>query len=114
MICIPCRRYQARYDNGKCADCGGGLKIPPRNWSPPKRHNKKAWREIERGNWLWDGKRVRRAYKKKRHYHWHEWITVPNATKGARGKVMSTSPRGLETPVMPGGAKPHWLKEDND
>lgn len=29
-------------------------------WSPPKKNNDRAWKRIERGEWNWDRRRVRR------------------------------------------------------
>jgi hypothetical protein len=32
----------------------------PYKWSPPKRSNAQAWKRIEKGEWLWDRRRVHR------------------------------------------------------
>lgn len=58
MVCIPCRLYDAGYE--ACRECGGEVVTPPRKWSPPQRKNKRAWKRIEKGEWLWDRRRVRR------------------------------------------------------
>lgn len=66
-ICIPCRDGNPRVvwsgDIWVHDGCGERLTSSPRNWSPPKKNNKRAWKRIANGEWLWDRRRVRRSYR---------------------------------------------------
>ena len=67
-VCIPCREV---YPGGRCRRCGSPTKLARAHggWAPPKKNNDRAWRMIEKGDWLWDKKRVTRIQLR----HWPEW-----------------------------------------
>lgn len=48
------------YEDYAIHDCGGVIQVAPRHWCPPKKNNKRAWKRVENGNWLWDHRRVLR------------------------------------------------------
>lgn len=56
-VCVPCRSVSK--DFSKCQTCGEPCVLKSR-WSPPKKTNGRAWKRIEKGEWLWDRRRVRR------------------------------------------------------
>lgn len=63
-VCIPCRLYLPKRDEGgNCATCKGEVTPTPYKWSPPKHKNVRAWKRIANGEWLWDRRRVRRGYR---------------------------------------------------
>ncbi len=63
IVCVPCRmvkRVQDFYFEPVCPSCMEPMKKMWR-WSPPKKTNNRAWKRIERGDWMWDHRRVRRV-----------------------------------------------------
>lgn len=83
MVCTTCRIYGARGEI--CTTCKGELKTPPYRWSPPKHRDKRAWKRIENGEWLWDRRRVKRRKTKWRRTKpdqkmVYNYETIPHAT----------------------------------
>lgn len=60
-VCIKCREISL---TDQCLRCGGEATLVHSKWRPPKKHNDKAWKLIEKGEWLWD---VRHIDRSKRH-----------------------------------------------
>lgn len=60
-VCTTCRRYGVRSNDDNCPTCGTLLLSAPYRWSPPKHKDKRAWRRIKNGEWLWDRRRVVRS-----------------------------------------------------
>jgi hypothetical protein len=56
-VCIPCRNV---IGWGLCPECGGE-RVTVARWSAPKKNNDRAWKRIEKGEWLWDRRRVVRS-----------------------------------------------------
>jgi len=78
-VCVPCRNV---IGWGPCPECGEPRVLKNR-WSAPRKNNDRAWKRIEKGEWLWDRRRVRRnppnaAYDKS------SWVRLPNYKKGQR------------------------------
>lgn len=46
------------------------------HWQAPKRNNNRAWKRIEKGEWLWDRRRLRRGIAN--HYTDEAWLPKPN------------------------------------
>lgn len=59
-VCTTCRRIVQQYEGDGCNTCGTVLLSAPYRWSPPKNKDKRAWRRIAKGEWLWDRRRVAR------------------------------------------------------
>ena len=74
-VCIPCRNV---IGWGLCPECGGE-RVTVARWSAPKKNNDRAWKRIEKGEWLWDRRRVRRAERQP----W-TWFSPPTHKKGQR------------------------------
>lgn len=55
-VCIPCRNV---IGYGLCPECGAE-RVTVYKWSAPKKNNDRAWKRIEKGEWLWDRRRVSR------------------------------------------------------
>ena len=70
-VCIPCRNV---VGYGLCPECGAERKSVSR-WSAPKKNNDRAWRRIEKGEWLWDRRRVARSRGKGRDTY-KTWETI--------------------------------------
>lgn len=89
LVCIPCRDANPSMKFTEDATihqaCGERLTLSPRKWSPPKRNNKRAWKRIANGEWLWDRRRVRRNPPPAMYYR-ESWIRPMNYKKG-QGKV---------------------------
>jgi hypothetical protein len=81
MVCPTCRKFVGWHESRKCDVCGGDLFIVPRNWSPPKRRNSRAWKRIAKGEVLWDRRRVRRNPPPAAYYK-DNWVKVPGHKKG--------------------------------
>lgn len=93
-VCITCRNIHPQYDVIKDADdniidrickvCKGHVSRAPYKWSPPKKRDNRAWKRIERGDWLWDHRRIQRARKT-----WRPWerVTLPGHKKGQQGAL---------------------------
>ena len=52
----PGRRPSYRVPPKTCVTCGGETTKVSYKWRAPKKRNDAGWREIERGNWLWENK----------------------------------------------------------
>lgn len=56
-ICVPCRYVAKSRGSGRtCPRCGAALRHMGYWWRPPKKGDDRAWRNIERGLYLWDEK----------------------------------------------------------
>ena len=80
-ICVKCRF--ATKHGGSCPSCGEPT-LYMGNWSPPKKNNRRAWKRIGKGEYLWDRRRVRKnppnaAYTRS------SWVHLPGHKKGQRG-----------------------------
>lgn len=61
-VCVPCRHVSK--DRAVCVCCGADMHNAGKRWSAPKKNNDRAWKRIEKGEWLWDRRRVRRGKRK--------------------------------------------------
>ena len=72
-VCTPCRRVKS--DGHICESCGNEMLTAPGDWAAPRKNDDKAWKEIEKGNWLWDTSRVDRVAKRKR-TRTYDWLKI--------------------------------------
>jgi hypothetical protein len=70
FICIPCRQVFRQTD--KCPNCGGAMALRHHKWRAPRKTNRKAWKLIEQGDWLWDKRAVAEKEQRERHRNF-EW-----------------------------------------
>lgn len=55
-VCVQCRVV---WKSGLyCGICGEPGQSQNARWRPPKQTNDKAWKMIEKGDWLWDKRAV--------------------------------------------------------
>lgn len=91
FVCVPCR--YARKGSPVCERCGGTM-IARARWSAPSKNNDRAWKRIERGEWLWSRRRVRRV-KRWRYFadpaEWSDLGHKPGQNKKYRAMVPSGS-----------------------
>jgi hypothetical protein len=73
------------YEDYAIHDCGGIIQVAPRHWCPPKKNNKRAWKRVANGEWLWDRRRVVRIGRR----HGHGWyrVELPTHKPGQKGKL---------------------------
>jgi hypothetical protein len=70
-ICIP-DRYVSKRDS-PCPHCGEDLLYMGTRWRAPKKGNDRAWKRIEKGDYLWDDtSRLRTKLRR------HRWLTSRN------------------------------------
>ncbi len=78
-VCVPCRTAKKGYTEN-CLSCGGPL-IMKYKWKAPKKNNDRMWKRIEKGEWYWDRRRIRRAFGT-----YKAWSTehIPRQKKGSQ------------------------------
>lgn len=67
-----------------CGTCGAELVDTPRNWRPPRRSNKSAWRRVAAGEVLWDRRAVARSAERKAKGTFEERERAAAATRERR------------------------------
>lgn len=102
QVCIPCRNPHALTDgDSHCLKCGSDtIYMSGVRWCPPKKNNKRAWKRIANGEWLWDRRRVVRIGR--RHgYGWYR-VELPTHKPGQEGKLMLAKKNERTTADMGG------------
>lgn len=102
LICIPCRDANPVVNEEFIHNCGERLTASPRNWAPPKKNDKRAWKRIAQGEWLWDRRRVRRN-PPKAIYDRRSWVKMPGHKPGQPRIFQDNVPRASGPEVDLGG-----------
>lgn len=88
-VCVPCRLVFKQTHI--CPTCGESMKYVHPDWRAPKRNNNRAWRRVEKGEWLWDRRASRSIWRGMLAYHKDNIIPKPHQKKGQHGYLLDRS-----------------------